>query len=215
MALSACAKGERGDVGPQGQATSLPVVDSTDADIAKVLADENAYRLSLGQTVLSQGLSCSVQAVASGQWLSSSSPGYNAGQGVIVVTGSSYSFLLTNELNQPDTSGSLPFQILPTALQTMFLNKNLKMVCSGQVVVLETAYYAFDLNSDDGSILTIDGAQVINNDGNHGMTLRSGTKLLRRGVHTFNIQYAQTGSGNQGLVLTANGSTIQTRFFAH
>ena len=63
--------------------------------------------------------------------------------------------------------------------------------------------------------LTIDGTQVVNNDNNHGMTLVSGTKFLRRGVKSFSIQYAQTGSGNYGLELKAGGAAIDGIYYAH
>lgn len=82
-------------------------------------------------------------------------------------------------------------------------------------MVRETDYYDFSVESDDGSILTIDGTQVVNNDNNHGMTLRSGTKFLRRGVKSFSLWYAQTGSGNYGLVLKAGGEAIDGKYYAH
>lgn len=215
VGLAGCQKGDKGDSGGQGAPAPVPVVTPQQADIAAVLADENSYREAQGQTELSSGLSCSVQAVSSGQWLSSSSPGYQAAQGVVVLTGSSYSYLLTSYINQGDTAGNQPMSILPAAIQPLFLSKNLRISCTGQIVVLDTGYYAFDVNSDDGSILTIDGTQVVNNDGNHGMTDKAGTKLLRRGVHTISLLYAQTGAGNFGLILLANGQLIDPSFYAH
>lgn len=61
----------------------------------------------------------------------------------------------------------------------------------------------------------MDGTQVINNDGNHGMVLVSGTKYLRRGVRSIKIEYAQTGGGAFGLVLLAGGQSIDGKFYAH
>lgn len=214
LMLTACAKGDKGDPGTIAPVIPIPV-NSIQQEIQSLVDQENQYRELLGQTELSSGLSCSVQAVASGQWLSSSSPGYQAAQGVVALTGSSYAFLLTASINQPNESGSQPNALLPVSIQPLFLNINYRISCTGQIVVLDTAYYAFDLNSDDGSILTIDGSQVINNDGNHGMVDKAGTKLLRQGVHTFSLLYAQTGAGNLGLVLQSNGSIIDPEFFVH
>jgi hypothetical protein len=183
------------------------------ADIDFLLQDENDYRLAQGQTELSNGLSCTVQAIASGQWLSSSSPGYNAAQGVVAMNGTAYSYLFKNMFNQPNATG--PNSLLPLAIQPLFLSNKYRISCTGQIVVLETAYYSFELNSDDGSILTINGAQVINNDGNHGMTIKSGTILLRRGVRTFALLYAQTGAVNFGLILKANDELIDGKYYAH
>lgn len=223
LMLSACGpQGPRGLDGAPGAPgapaptpTPTPVVDEVQEEIDALLKEENDYRLYLGQTALTAGLSCSVQAVASGQWLSSGSPGYNAGQGVVTGTGTTYTYLYKGWFNQADTSGANPNGLLPEALRPMFVNKNLVIRCSGQIVVLETGYYDFDLSSDDGSILTVDGTQVINNDGNHGMTQKLGTKFLRRGVRSFSLSYAQTGSGNFGLILKAGGSNIDPKHYAH
>lgn len=206
--------GATGPQGPQGNPAPTPSVTAEDADIAAILVDENGYREALGQTVLTQGLSCTVQAIASGQWLSSSSPGYQSSQGTVVATGTSYSFLLNVAINQP-SSPTGPNSLLPLGIQPLFINNNYRINCSGQLVVRTTAYYVFDVNSDDGSILTIDGTQVVNNDGNHGMTDKAGTKLLRRDVHTFSLNYAQTGNGAFGLILQANGAFVDPKYFAH
>lgn len=224
MLMSACGQGyktgDTGPAGPQGPAApapimpTLPAVDPIAADIAALLADENTYRLELGQTQLSAGLSCTVQAVSSGQWLSSSSPGYNAGQGVLVMTGSSYPYLYQGSFNQPNASSG-PNNLLPTAIQPMFVGNNYKISCSGQIVVTTDGYYSFDLNSDDGSILTVNGTQVVNNDGNHGLTDKNGSMFLRRGVRPFSILYAQSGAGSFGLIIQANGSLIDPKYYAH
>ena len=183
-------------------------------DIENVVKEENDYRLGLGQAALTAGLSCTVQQVASGQWLSNASPGY-PGSGVIVVTGTSYPYLMKNSFNQAEASGSLPHSAIPSALQSQFLNKNFKINCTGQFVATETGYYDFELSSDDGSILTVGGTQVINHDGNHGVTAKSGSKYLRRGVHTFTLSYAQTGNSNFALVLKERGSVVNGNVFYH
>jgi hypothetical protein len=221
LMLAGCGqKGDKGDAGipgapaPTPAPTPTPTVDVIQEDIDALVKDENDYRLGLGQTALTVGLSCSVVQVASGQWLSTSSPGY-PGSGVIVTTGSTYSYLYKGSFTQPDSAGSDPILLLPPSIRPMFIGKNFKISCSGYIVVRETNYYDFSLNSDDGSILTIDGGQVVNNDNNHGMTLKNGTKFLRRGVRSFNIQYAQTGGGNFGLILQAGGASIEGKYYAH
>jgi hypothetical protein len=231
--LLACSSGfQSGDPGPQGiqgpkgeaglpgndgapgAPAPTPVVTPEQDDIDALLQDENNYRLIQGQTQLSAGLSCTVQAVSSGSWLSNSSPGYNAGQGVLVLTGTSYPYLYKGSFNQPDGPAG-PNNLLPTAIQPLFLSNNYKISCSGQIVVRDTGYYTFSMASDDGSILTVNGTQVINNDGNHGITEKTGTILLRRGVRSFSILYAQSGGGNFGLTLKANNATISGSYFAH
>lgn len=221
IGLFGCGQGDtgiQGPVGPMGSPGPVgpEVGQNTDRNVQELIDDENFYREGLGQTELSQGLSCSVQLVGSGQWLASSSPGYNASQGVVTaLAGStSYTYLFTGSFNQVDTaSGSNT--LLPTQVEPLFVGQNYKINCSGQVVVTQSGYYGFDLNSDDGSILTVDGSQVINNDGNHSMTDKSGTKYLREGVHTFNLLYAQSGGGNFGLVLQWNNKTVPGNVWYH
>lgn len=194
--------------------STTPATPATD-EVQSLVDEENSYRLSQGQTMLSSGLSCTVQQVASGQWLSSASPGYNAGQGVLVLSGTNYAFLNTTGFNQPSSSGSLPNNILPKAIQSVFLNLNYKINCTGFVVIKDDGYQQFDLSSDDGSILTVDGTQVVNNDGSHGVTTKTGTKLIRRGVKSFTLSYAQSASGNMALQLSLNGSIAPGSLFYH
>lgn len=227
LLVAGCAKGPvgadgvDGGVGPAGPAASV-IPESTTQQLVDA---ENAYREGLGQTALTLGLSCTVQLSgnapapvnAPGQWLSSSSPGYNAAQGLVTaLAGSaSYAYLLQTSFNQPDSPGNVTNGLIPTAIQPLFIGQNYKINCAGQIVVTDSGYYGFDVNSDDGSILTIDGSVVIYNDGNHAMTDKSGTKFLRSGVHTFNMAYAQSGGGNFGLILQANGAVVPATAFYH
>lgn len=59
------------------------------------------------------------------------------------------------------------------------------------VNVQEPGLYEFSLSSDDGSKLIIDGALVINNDGQHATEAKSGTVSLSKGPHKFNLPYFQ------------------------
>ena len=221
VGLTACGgKGDKGDAGVPGVDAPVPppaVVDSEQEDIDALLVDENDYRLGLGQTMLTAGLSCSVVKVNSGQCLSSSSTaaGCNPGNVIVTTGNTTYTYLYKGNFTQPDSSGADPILLLPANLRPMFQGQNFKISCSGVIVVRETNWYNFSLNSDDGSILTVDGTQVINNDNNHGMTLKTGSKYLRRGVKSFSLQYAQTGSGNYGLELKAGGAAIDGKYYAH
>ena len=208
-------QGAPGEVGPQGPAAS-PSPTSSESAEQQIVDETNEARELQGQAPFTPGLSCTVQLVGSGQWLSSTSPGYVAAQGVVTATAGStaYPYLLKSDFNQPDSSGGVN-SLIPTALQALFVGNNYKITCNGQLVVVDPNYYNFDMNSDDGSILTIDGTQVINDDGNHAMTDKTGTKFLTQGVHTFQVLYAQSGAGNFGLVLQSNGSLLDSSGFYH
>jgi hypothetical protein len=56
---------------------------------------------------------------------------------------------------------------------------------------------AFELNSDDGSILLIDGLRIINNLGRHPVQVRTAKIGLDKGWHSLEVLYFQAGGGAQ------------------
>ena len=70
-----------------------------------------------------------------------------------------------------------------------------RVVWTGYLVVPETGTYTFTTTSDDGSMLAIDGFQVVDNGGNHVPLTRSGEIRLPRGPHAFRLEYFQGGGG--------------------
>jgi hypothetical protein len=63
---------------------------------------------------------------------------------------------------------------------------------TGAFTVGKKGTYDFRLHSDDGSYLFIDGAMVIENDGKHQPTSRTGSIPLEAGLHQLKLLYAQT-----------------------
>ena len=223
--LSGC--GTTGDQGPQGTpgvGYQAPTVSSTQQQIDDVVANENSWRESQGESYLTSGLSCTVQAVSSGGFLSTSSPNYVAANCTaaplsaacpLVVSGTSYPYLLTTAFDQPNKSSGTN-NVIATGLQQLFEANNYKIVCTGQLVVTTDTYHSFTMSSDDGSILTIDGTIVIANDGQHGITTAVGGKDLRSDVvHTFSLQYSQSGGGAFALVLDMDGDLLPAANLYH
>jgi hypothetical protein len=68
-------------------------------------------------------------------------------------------------------------------------------------------YYTFYTSSDDGSKLYIDGAQVVDNDGFHGMQWRQGTRYLTAGKHSIMVTMFEWGGG-EGLEVQVEGPGI-------
>lgn len=203
--------GKDGAMGPSGPAGAVIVQPTPEpiSDVASIVADENVYREGLGQTELSSGLSCTLYTITGGSTILS---GANTLTGVTQVA----TFLLTVPFNQANTSVNDGLNVLPAPLMNNPTYKNLILLkCTGQLVVVTTGYYMFDLASDDGSLLYIDGGLLINNDGGHGVTDVSGTKYLRRGVHTFQLNFSQSGGGSEALILKANGSLVDPGYFYH
>lgn len=58
-----------------------------------------------------------------------------------------------------------------------------------------TGDYTFNLKSDDGSRLFIDGKQIIDNDGLHGVVEKSATVSLDAGSHKIELIYFERGGG--------------------
>ncbi|MBW7891625.1 MAG: hypothetical protein H3C48_11510, partial [Chitinophagaceae bacterium] len=83
----------------------------------------------------------------------------------------------------------------------------------GSININSSGSYMFYLDSDDGSLLYIDGALVVNNDGLHGSggaNEKSGTVFLSAGSHIIQVSYFERGGsevlnvkyGSSGLGIT-------------
>ncbi len=55
--------------------------------------------------------------------------------------------------------------------------------------------YAFFTNSDDGSKLYVNGTQIVDNDGDHGVMERSGSLDLNQGKHFVRVEFFNGGGG--------------------
>jgi hexosaminidase len=65
----------------------------------------------------------------------------------------------------------------------------------GYIDVPEAGIYSFYLTSDDGSVLSIDGKTVVDNDGLHSAIERSGEVALEKGLHLFSLDFIEGGGG--------------------
>ncbi len=66
---------------------------------------------------------------------------------------------------------------------------------SGMIKVDQAGSYEFTTESDDGSLLTIDGKEVVDNGGEHGMQKKAGSIELSAGTHALVLQFSQGGGG--------------------
>jgi len=71
----------------------------------------------------------------------------------------------------------------------------------GALSVPVAGTYTFTLDSDDGSLLFIDGVLVVDNGNGHSPTTISGTATLSAGTHPFEIQFFECCSGPSGVDL--------------
>jgi PA14 domain-containing protein/PEP-CTERM motif-containing protein len=84
------------------------------------------------------------------------------------------------------------------------------LVLSGGLNVTTPGWYAFNLVSDDGSMLLIDNKVVVNNDGNHFLSLLYGFDNLSAGLHSIEVLQFED-SGATGLQITAGLASTDVR----
>ncbi|MBX3322266.1 MAG: hypothetical protein KF757_04675 [Phycisphaeraceae bacterium] len=84
---------------------------------------------------------------------------------------------------------------------------NVGALYRGFVQVPQLGVYTFYTTSDDGSALYIDGVQVVDNDGLHGMQERWGTVPLQPGLHEIRVEFFEAGGG-AGLIVEYGGPGV-------
>lgn len=84
----------------------------------------------------------------------------------------------------------------------------------GTIYIPVTGAYHFRLSSDDGSLLFLDNALVIDNDGVHTMTDKSAVVALKEGKHDFRLRYFQGPPAQIGLQLFVKPPGGKEKIFA-
>lgn len=69
------------------------------------------------------------------------------------------------------------------------------LIFNGYFQVRKDGIYAFYTYSDDGSTLSIDDYLVVDNDGLHSRTEKTGSVALRKGWHKFTLRYFDSNGG--------------------
>ena len=67
----------------------------------------------------------------------------------------------------------------------------------GRIYAPATGNYVFATNSDDGSLLYIDGQLIVDNGGHHGDRYVEGRITLEEGFHDITLRYFQDGGGRK------------------
>lgn len=78
---------------------------------------------------------------------------------------------------------------------------------TGYVYIASAGSQTFQIGSDDGSGLYIDGNLLVNNDGEHGVAYASNSINLSQGWHAIRIIQWENGGGT-ALSATLNGSAL-------
>jgi hypothetical protein len=72
---------------------------------------------------------------------------------------------------------------------------------TGFLNVAAPGVHPFSLDSDDGSLLFIDGTLVVDNGGPHAPGLATGSTFLTAGLHPFEVQFYEDFGGPSGVDL--------------
>lgn len=72
---------------------------------------------------------------------------------------------------------------------------DIAVVLEGYLDVQKMGRYTFYLSSDDGSKLYINGNEIIDNDGDHGVITKSGSILLTEKRHHIRVEWFNAGGG--------------------
>lgn len=72
--------------------------------------------------------------------------------------------------------------------------RNFGIQYEGAFTATRNDTWVIELTSDDGAILYLDGEQVINNDGSHGVQTKTVTCAISRGTHRVRVDWFQDSS---------------------
>lgn len=101
---------------------------------------------------------------------------------------------------KPTAKGTLALPTIPG-----FVRKdNWAIHLDGYLKVPKTGVYTFVLSSDDGSILYLNGKEMINYDGVHGSNARLRSVALSEGYHLFQLRYFEALYGESLKLLWIN-----------
>ena len=67
---------------------------------------------------------------------------------------------------------------------------------AGYIKLAKDGVYKLSIDSDDGSILYVDGKPAVDNDGLHGITEKSASLPLAKGYHKIEVKYFNKTGGN-------------------
>lgn len=101
------------------------------------------------------------------------------------------SFLPSIANRKPDGSGTV-FEITSEEVKDL-IKSNTLFTFESQLELDKTAKYQFTTRSDDGSRLFLDGALVVDNDGDHGVREKTGSVDLKAGLHTIEVLWFNGG----------------------
>lgn len=118
--------------------------------------------------------------------------------GKSLETGLDYKYFEGQWASVPDFSALVPVMSGTISRVTLAVRKqddNFGLEFSGYVRVPQKGQYTFFTASDDGSVLFIEGQKIVDNDGYHGESEKSGAIQLEAGLHAIRVGFFEAGGG--------------------
>lgn len=106
----------------------------------------------------------------------------------------------TAYLDNPVTNSATSFQLFSGGAHNSLVEQ-FGLSCEGTINIDTQGSYNFYTNSDDGTILYLNGIAVINNDNQHAMTKKGYTSNLLKGQVKIRVDYFNQ-YGDKGLTLS-------------
>jgi len=111
-----------------------------------------------------------------------------------------YYYYYEGEVFQSDEIKKIPFiesGVVPQfTYEKCRRDKNFAFIFEGYIKVPKDGRYTFYLESNDGSVLYLDGHKFIDNDGPHGIYEKAASIALRAGKHKIELRYFQMGGSH-------------------
>ena len=95
---------------------------------------------------------------------------------------------------EPVAEGTLPKGLIDLGVSKR--KEKYGMVFTGMLKAPKSGEYVFEIASDDGARLLIDGQKVVEHDGLHGAQLKKGMTRLEQGEHRIRVEYFAYGQPN-------------------
>ena len=95
---------------------------------------------------------------------------------------------------EPVSEGTLPKGFIDLSVSKR--KEKYGMVFNGSLMAPKSGEYVFEIASDDGGRLLIDGKKVVEHDGLHGAELKKGKVKLQEGEHRIRVDYFAYGQPN-------------------
>jgi hypothetical protein len=200
-ALTACGKEIVNNNTTFPNITTVQNQSVTPTTIEQIVEEQNALREAEGEDPLTLGLDCDLYTVPT-----------STTQIIGATLNYVGSFEYLGDFNVQNSNVSTGLSILPTNIQSIYQSWII-LKCNGTLIVADNNYHEFDLSSDDGANLYIDGL-LINNDGLHSIQTKSAAKFLGYGIHSFELDFFQA-SGMQALILNEDGDVTDSSQFYH